>query len=340
MNILNTDKPAGKVFFQLSRLVSCLEGPFLGNDPPRYPPIFIVGVPRSGTTLFYQTLCHCFELAHTPMLTNYMPFAPSFSTWCCKRVLSSYSSDFKSFYGSSKGLASPGEGVMWNLWFSKHKCYQSMDEMKRDKIREIIRFVGRSERIPNRPFINKNLRHNNRVGVLAELFPKAIFPVMLRNPRDVAVSLLIARRDIHKDMNKWYSVKPRSYDNLTHLSPERAVAGQIMGIIEDLREQMLRIGHDRFMAFRYEDFCDFPSAVIKRFSDLMNARGFDLRQRRKAPSPFEVRKGRTNQLSPNQISRIDKIFSEEFPEDIYADFPCLYYYGNCKDGLQERPPCL
>jgi hypothetical protein len=187
MDILNDKTLAGKLLLKmminLSKAISSVEGSIFGNKGPLHPPIFILGLPRGGTTLVYQTLCHCFELAYTPMLTNYLPFAPALTTWFCRKRQARYSSDFESHYGMTKGTASPGEGVMWNIWFLKDKHYQKGSDLEEGKARQIVSLVGRVERISGRPFVNKNLKHYNYLGVLAELFPAAVFLVVLRQPR-------------------------------------------------------------------------------------------------------------------------------------------------------------
>jgi hypothetical protein len=346
MDILNDKTLAGKLLLKmminLSKAISSVEGSIFGNKGPLHPPIFILGLPRGGTTLVYQTLCHCFELAYTPMLTNYLPFAPALTTWFCRKRQARYSSDFESHYGMTKGTASPGEGVMWNIWFLKDKHYQKGSDLEEGKARQIVSLVGRVERISGRPFVNKNLKHYNYLGVLAELFPAAVFLVVLRQPRDVAFSILRARIEKQGDPKTWYSTKPSSYAHLLQLPPEKSVVGQIKGLMEDLQKDIQRIGPDRFAVLCYEDFCNSPPGKIKGLRDFMGSHGIPLQRRQRPPERFELSVGRTDKLSSEQIALVDQALSEAFSMDPYADFPgrwvsCVDHVENPQDDFTDVP---
>ena len=300
-----------------SHFMSYFEGGLFGNHPPQFPPVFIIGLPRSGTTLIYQTLCHCFQFAFTPMLTNYMVWLPSLSARLCRNGQLRYASDFKSNYGVSKGLASPGEGGMWNLWFSKNRYYREVNTLGGKKAADIIRFVGRTERIFNAPFLNKNLRNNNRIRPLADLFPRALFIVVLRNPRDVALSLLRARVNIYGDVNRFYSIKPSSYAPSPDRSPEKSVVDQMSGLVQDLWEAMVAVGVNRFLVIRYEAFCASPSAGIQRIHDRISDRGVALEKRHPPPDAFKPSKGLADGLRPEQIETVDALIEKEFDGDTY-----------------------
>lgn len=308
---------------QTARSLSRLEGLLFGDGPPRFPPVFIVGPPRSGTTLVYQAMCHCFQLAYTPMLANYLPFAPALATWLARRP-GGYESDFTSRYGAVRGLGSPGEGTMWNVWFEKDRHYRHPGELERRKAQEIVRLVGRIERISAGPFINKNLRNENRLPVLASLLPRAVFLMVLRNPRDVALSILRGRIEMRDDPELWFSIKPRSGAPEGHQRPEEQVVLQIAGILDDLREDIGRIGPNRFGAVRYEDFCDSPPAFMRSLSGFLNDRGVPVEVRREPPGRFEASRGRTNKLSPDQVANVDGVLSTVFSGDPLADFPCQW----------------
>jgi len=310
-----------------ARVFSAFEGLAFGNDGPALPPVFIIGLPRGGTTLVYQVLSHSFKMAYTPMLSNSLIFAPSLAAWLSKRRSSQYSSDFQSDYGMSSGWSSPGEGVMWNLWFNKDQHYDSLDELESWKAREIVRMVGRVERIGRGPFLNKNLRHNNRLKVLAELFPQSVFLVVFRDPRDTAVSLLQGRIQNERDPASWYSVKPRSYDRLKDLEPEQAVVSQVRDLILDLREDMETIGPDRFSAIDYQEFCSAPEKVLEKLVGFLKDHGLSLKMTQAPPSSFEVSLNRTGPLTSEQVQAIDRSISDLFVDNPLIDMPCQWLTG-------------
>ncbi|MBW2624539.1 MAG: sulfotransferase [Deltaproteobacteria bacterium] len=310
-----------------SRIFSGFEGLAFGNAGPALPPVFIIGLPRGGTTLVYQVVCHSFQVAYTPMLSNSLVFAPSLAAWLSRRRSSQYSSDFYSDYGMSAGLASPGEGGMWNLWFNKDQSYTRLDKIESWKAREVVRLVGRVERIGQGPFLNKNLRHNNRLRVLAGLLPNAVFLVVLRDPGDTAVSLLQGRIRKEGGPASWYSVKPRSYDRLKNLEPERAVVFQVRDLALDLREDMETIGLDRFAAIDYQEFCADPAAALDRLVEFLEGHGLSLQITQAPPSSFEVSKNRTGRLTSEQARAIDTTISDLFADSPMIDMPCQWLTG-------------
>lgn len=310
-----------------ARVFSAFEGLAFGNDGPALPPVFIIGLPRGGTTLVYQVLCHSFKMAYTPMLSNSLIFAPSLAAWLSKRRSSQYSSDFQSDYGMSVGLSSPGEGVMWNLWFDKDRHYNHLDELEPWKATEVLRLVGRVERIGRGPFLNKSLRHNNRLKVLAELFPQSVFLVVFRDPRDTAISLLQGRIKKEGDASSWFSVKPRSYERLKNLAPEQAVVSQVRELILDLTEDMEAIGTHRFAAVDYEDFCASPARTLEKFIIFLNRHGLSLETRQAPPSSFKISKNRTGRITPGQLEAIDTFISEILADNPLDDVPCQWLSG-------------
>ena len=84
----------------------------------KYPPIFIVGPPRSGTTLLYQIIVHCFHVAYFPNIAARFYKIPVIATKIGKILFRPYKSDFTSTYGLVKGTMAPHEaGVIWDRWF-------------------------------------------------------------------------------------------------------------------------------------------------------------------------------------------------------------------------------
>jgi hypothetical protein len=272
--------------------------------------------------LVYQVLCHCFELAYPTELTNLLPFAPALATGIGRWLGHAYVSDFQSRYGKSAGFSSPGEGVMWNVWFDKGRHYASGDLSTRDA-QEVVRLVGRIERLAGRPFVNKNLRHNQRLHVLAELFPSAVFLLVLRHPRDVALSLLRGRIEMYGDPRVWLSIRPRSFPTGEALSPEAEVVYQIQGLITDLREDISMIGPERFMVIHYETFCQVLPRCLQQLADFLLNHDILVRQQQESPVGFPLRRGRTDILSPAQVAALTQYVAEVFPEGQYDDFPCL-----------------
>ncbi len=260
-----------------------------GDEAPALPPLFILGLPRGGTTLVAQTICHCLASSFVPELSRHLPMAPAFATWIARRGRSEYRSDFASNYGFSSGLASPSEGTFWNLWLDKDRIYDSSSALDPLAARALVGTVGRVERIGGGPFVNKNLRNDNRARMLAELFPQAKFLAVVRNPGDVAASLMKGRIEVAGGADQWFSIKPRDYDELSDQPPEVQVAGQVAGLLRDLAADAEAIGCERFAAVSYEDFCAAPARFIDELAAFLGGRTNGFERRGTAPDSFALR---------------------------------------------------
>ena len=84
------------------------------NDPP----LFIVGAPRSGTTLLYQLLTENYYFSFIRNIANLYPQIPFIISKFIENVDENNEDTLKSNYGYISGLKSPSEGGMiWNKYF-------------------------------------------------------------------------------------------------------------------------------------------------------------------------------------------------------------------------------
>lgn len=302
--------------------VAALEAACFGAEAPRLPPLFVVGLPRSGTTLVYQALCHCMQVSYIPELAKYAPFAPAFSAWAAHRVRPRYRSSFVSDYGSSLGLASPGEATTWNLWFDKDRFYDEPAELPVRSLRAIAAMVGRIERIGGGPFVNKNLRNNSRIRLLAALFPAATFLVVVRDPQAVATSLLVGRTERGGGLASWFSVKPRDYETFRDARPAVQVARQVGGLLRDLGADVEHVGAQRFAAIDYEDFCRRPQRFVEDLASHLGPAADAFRRVADPPASYAAKSARADKALP-----FDRAIAAEL-RDAVAEF--------APDGLAEN----
>ena len=77
------------------------------------PQLFIMGLPRSGTTLVYQYIVHRLNVAYFTHGVGKYPDAPCITTWIQHKVHGQYQSAFKSNYGKESGAVAPREAGGW-----------------------------------------------------------------------------------------------------------------------------------------------------------------------------------------------------------------------------------
>jgi hypothetical protein len=161
-------------------------------------PIFLVGLPRSGTTMLQDILC-----AHPAVgfLTNLMNAYPD--SFCamhviCKRLRLDFRAD--RFLGDSIEieLGSPNEGLTalrgleQDFYSLEHRALKLEDfspqivEGWREGIRRVLWcFGGRARR-----FFNKNPEFLTQMRFIRQLFPDAKFVYIVRDPRECANSMV------------------------------------------------------------------------------------------------------------------------------------------------------
>ena len=198
----------------------------------KYPLIFIVAPPRSGTTLLYQLIVHCFHVAYFPNIAAMFYKIPVVATKIEKALFRPYKSNLTSTYGSVQGIMAPHEaGSIWNRWFpteEKHGYnYTPAGYLSEKDKRIIYQTIAGIESIFDAPFVNKNVKNSVRIQALNEIFPNAIFLQIKRNPLDVAVSILQARKKFCKKISDWGSVMPKEIEELKNKDVFEQIVGQI-----------------------------------------------------------------------------------------------------------------
>jgi len=176
-------------------------------------PIFLIGLPRSGTTMIQDILCAHPNVAY---LTNGMQRYPR-HLCAVEDIRRRLKLDFETdrFLGDSLSVSagSPSDSTaLWAGWFKEDPFsleYKERNigdfsradiaEMK-DTIRRIVWFFGgRGKR-----FFSKLLGLFPHLGVVIELFPDAKFIHLVRDPRLTANSMLKLYRRFYEHQKEFW----------------------------------------------------------------------------------------------------------------------------------------
>lgn len=291
------------------------------NRKLKYPPIFIIGPPRSGTTLLYQLIVHCFHVAYFPNVAAMFPEAPVLATRIGRKLFRPYKSNFTSTYGLVQGWMAPHEaGQIWNRWFPtewKNGYNYTPAGHFADAVKHLIyQTVAGIEAIFDAPFVNKNVKHSVRIQALSEIFPSALFLQMKRNPLDVAISILHSRRERCENINDWWSVMPKEINQLKHKDVLEQIVGQIFFIEQDIKEDVGIIGHEHLFVVYYEELCDNPQGVLNDLKLFINKHGGKLKPKYPIPNAFKRAQSGKN-ASRSEVKKLEMLLKE--------------YYGQQKD---------
>ena len=255
-------------------------------------PIFIVGNPRSGTTLLYQAITHDFKVCYFSNLMCLFPESPIAVARIaaiingCKPPISFYNN-----FGKTVGLSSPNQGeYIWKRWFND--CYDIKTikygiELK-DEI-QVRNSIGLLQKYFESPSVNKWQPLSEKIIDLARIFPEGLFVRIKREREFIAQSILYSKRKLWNDDNKWFSTKPRNYKEIKNHNYLIKICEQVESIEKYIDTDIGIIGKDKFLTVHYEDLCISPHKVMNKLHDFYIERYNNEMYKRKSinlPSKF------------------------------------------------------
>ena len=286
-------KAAGSPVARLTRqALSWIEREVLPQYELRYSPVFILGPPRSGTTLIYQAIVHCLTVSYLANFAEYfqLEYSPIIAAKLGRffRLTQDRRSTFESYYGRTQGLGAPHEGGrLWNRWFPVDAHYVGRGDLTTEQKRAIYQVVAGIEHTLDAPFVNKNVKHSVRIQALVEALPAALFIECRRNQVAVAQSILLART--HDFSGKpWLSVMPKEINSIMGKDLLDQVCEQVYYIERDIAADREAVGRDRFLTVVYEEFCKEPNRHLGEIIRFMNERCAPVKVRRQLPASFSA----------------------------------------------------
>lgn len=251
--------------------------------------MFVIGLPRVGSTLIYQSLVQGLCLSYLCNAAASFPESPALVTHLLHRTIGIHPpSCFESCYGVSPGWRSPAQGrEVWARWFPEDQSYCGPGSVAGPSLIAMRSTIASIERAFGMPFLNKAQGHAVRIGPLHEAFPHAIFVHVQREPTAVAESILRGRRDCFGDDTHWFSAKPSTYGSLMTLDPPSQIAGQIMAITADMDRDLSIVGLNHVFTVDYDRFCAAPRRIVAEFANFYEQRtGLALVNRSAIPATF------------------------------------------------------
>ncbi len=283
-------------------------------ESPRRPVVFIVGPPRSGTTLLLQWLAQTGIFGYPTNLISRFYGAPYIGAKI-QRLLTDpkfdfndefqdlrQSIDFDSTLGKTQGLLAPNE--FWYFWRrfipNEEPRYLSVEEAEQVDKSGFVSSLAALEAALEKPLAMKGIILQYNLDVLTHMLQnEVVFIHTYRHPFYNAQSLLKARESYYGTRNKWYSVKPEKYDQLKDKSPIEQVVGQVYFTNRAIERQIDQLPDECSLEWPYESFCESPSQHFKRLTQRLQNYGFDVKRDYRGPKEFES----TNEV---KVSKQDK----------------------------------
>ena len=136
---------------------------------------------------------------------------------------------------------------------------------------------------------------NWNLPFLDQIFPKALFLNVVRDPFLNAQSLLQARERFFDDRERWYSFKPPEYELLKEQPVFEQVVGQIYHTRAGVADGLKNVAPSRKLTIDYSDFCANPSGTFEAIQARLHDQGHALEGGHGGPDRF--RESRTVRLS-------------------------------------------
>lgn len=269
-------------------------------------PLFVVGMPRSGSTALHRVLARHPDFATTTNLTRKAP-----TCYPALKLLSCFAKKH-----------APGEaGSMWDKFVGGNNDIMSAADVTPVNRRYYMRAVMNVLRLYKRPrFLSKCPRNGLRMGFLAEIFPGALFLHLVRDGRAVCQSVMEQRRK-SGDIARWWDVKPAGWRQWSTLPPVEAVAHQWDEVVRWMDAAGESMPKDRYLEIRYEDLVADPVNVLRHVMDFAGM-SWSTGDIKAASAELEVRPDKwAGAFSPDELQAMLSIMGETMRRHGYSAGP-------------------
>jgi len=292
-----TDRSSLKVHFgrivqQLPlRALRFIELPFVASSANKLnptPAVFIFALPRSGSTVTYQSICHGLEVNYLSNFWNTFYQLPLVAGWLSSKKAKLHHSNFLSHHGFVDGFDGPAEGFrFWRWWLdcglSDNDCSNTSPALIKKRtqyLRKVFAFLS----LKGGPFVTAYLGHSLLPDRVFRHFPGAIFVRLKREPISNALSILNSRR---LNNSVWFSLKPSECHDLQNSTEHEQVAAQVYWLNRRLDDA---ICFDRMFVVHYENLCENPKRELDRIRSFCLGNGLDISYKFNLPSEFRIKK--------------------------------------------------
>lgn len=261
-----------KILFTPLRFVS--EALAARNNSCRFRQVFIIGPPRSGTTLLSQFLInnypffYIYNLLYKTYPAMYLfqlmwSFLPK-NIKKNKNILDSYYGDTKGIFGAHEG------GNFWNQWFKPADTHFAGKDYAIRNEKSLVDTVNGLSNISKKHFLVKNLPCGMRLQVLTRLFPNALFLVCERDDVATGKSILNGRIIYHGNINSWFGISPKNKPQIMQLeTPHLQIAQQVLSIKKQIDLDLMGF-EKNVQRVSYEELCNNTDVAIKKLNDFFN----------------------------------------------------------------------
>jgi LPS sulfotransferase NodH len=263
------------------------------EDLPAAAPVWVVGLPRSGTTLACQILVASLTLGYVNNFVARFWKAPLVGARLSRILgLTDVDRSWSSEFGKTRGLEGIHEfSYYWNqlLGYSGSGRFSPREAGLRVDWSRLQRSVSNLDRALGSPALFKLMAGAFYLERFMVLFPRSLVVHVERDAFDVACSLAQGRLHHHGDLDRWWSIYTDDYEELVQQPYWRQIPRQVIYYRGVLERGLAALPGDRVISVRYEDLCADPAALVDAVHDYYaHQEGLAVRRRGRTPDPFRA----------------------------------------------------
>lgn len=267
---------------KMNSSLTALNEQLLTDRSEDFPNIFIMGLPRSGTTFLSQLIHNSLNVCTFNNLSAKFWEAPLVGAYLSKMVVPDKKNNVsRSYYAHTDEIEEPHEfSYFWRKQLLLENSYSLIRKEQKGCIdwnRLKNTLIGLNH-IYQKCGVYKTLEYTGYfLSDFYELFPKSIYIYIYRDSFSVAKSIYKARRDY--SVEDWWGTVPPEYHKLKDLSLYEQIAGQVYYLEKFYEESMSKLDNDRLIRVNYSDLCAHPNTFLDKLtSRIMSQFNFEVTQ--------------------------------------------------------------
>lgn len=233
----------------------------------KFPPVFIVGLPRSGTTYLYQLMADRFELGYINNFYNYFYGLPLLLTRLPRANPRNSHRGYESSYGHVAGCLSPSEHFgLWRRLYGENVSRGAVADntiLSRIEMERLRNMINSIQNRTGHSYLFKCLYLNLCVTSLAHIFDSSRFIHIERKFESVFASMLQARKVNAPGRGNWWSVRVPGWKEQLGKPLAVQVTYQLTQLGLALNEQLSHIPPARYFHINYDQLCANPGDTLR-----------------------------------------------------------------------------
>lgn len=268
----------------------------------KWPISLIVGSPRSGTTLLLQWMASLGVFSYPSNFLTRFAYAPYIGALIQKMIFdkrydfhgefSDVHSEinFSSYLGKSKGALATNEFQHFFRFFMPNFDPEFLDDamIKKVDFEGIKRGLASIEYAFGKPFVTKAFMLQYNIKGMISVIPRTLIIFIKREPLFNMQSILLARKSYYRDVNIWWSFKPKEYEFIKDMDVYHQIAGQVYFTNMAIENQLKDIPSEKQITIKYEQFCRMPEFYFNKIKDIYSASGYVIKSYYQGTGKFEV----------------------------------------------------